>query len=306
MLEGLLCFGMRRVLLVVLAVAVVLLGYRLYVRVSMWRACAGRLQDPVVQARLAPVVRVGEPGYPVILLLHGFGGSPFDLRPLLEQIPDLYPVVVPSLPGHGGETPEALSQVTAVDWRQFVLSEARQLAEERDIILCGFSLGGLLALDVADEIPVQAVIAINPYVGTPYKPWYVLPPSVWVRAGKYVVPYVKKVKSGQITDAAGAARYEPGYWHLALRAVAELRAYVRQVRSRATALSVPAFVHISQQDIVSDPKGMADLAAQCGIPEQRIMVWPNSNHVLLYDRDAEDVIECVLAQIRLHTRGRAD
>ena len=290
-----------------LAAGALLLGalllYSLHVRVSLQREVEERLRDPDIARLLAPVTRAGDTRHPAVLFLHGFGGSPHDFGPLLDAMPAHLGVYAPILPGHGTHSPAALREVRAAQWQEAARNRAMRLSEEYPgVILVGFSLGGLLALDLADEVGAEAVIVINPFVGAPYKFWYLLPPAMWVHTFSGIVPYVKKVKSGQIADPAGVGRYEPGYWHLSMRAFQGLHAYARQVRKHAAPLSVPVYWHFSEHDMVSDPNSMADLAERMGAEAAHLSTWSNSNHVLLYDHDAPAAIRTILKQILRHSK----
>ena len=95
-----------------------------------------------------------------VLLLHGYTGSPAEVRPLAEALAARGSYVeLPLLPGHG-DTPEAMLGVQAEDW--YVAAEKRLLglvAVRGPVALVGFSMGGLLSLMLAARYP-QAVTGI--------------------------------------------------------------------------------------------------------------------------------------------------
>lgn len=177
--------------------------------------------------------------------------------------------------------------------REMALMEAHH---ER-IIVCGFSLGGLLALDEAVLHKADTTLLINPYVGPPRRAWHLLAPSAWIDLAAPVIPYIKKLKSGQINCPEGVSAYEPGYWHLSMRALQALNRYSRYVQSNALYDGENVYVHISHEDIVSDPVRMQQWVLDIGIDAMNISVWSNANHVLLYDYDAKEAIVTMIQQI---------
>ncbi len=97
------------------------------------------------------------------LLLHGYTGSPADLRELADYLADRgVSVSVPLLPGHG-TTPHDLAKTTDRDWLCAVRSASTALASTVDrLYYVGFSFGGNLALHLAAEEPgrVRGVAAV--------------------------------------------------------------------------------------------------------------------------------------------------
>ena len=95
------------------------------------------------------------------LLLHGIGGSPFEMLPLADALAAAgFAAHAPALPGHGG-TEEAYLASSFAQWRAFARTEYARLSGEGPVLLAGYSLGGILALDVAQaaargELPPPA------------------------------------------------------------------------------------------------------------------------------------------------------
>jgi carboxylesterase len=69
-------------------------------------------------------------------------------------------VRVPCLPGHGS-TVEEFSKTFFPDWRKAAEEEYRRLEAEHDkVLVAGFSMGGTLALALAAQFPVAAVVSL--------------------------------------------------------------------------------------------------------------------------------------------------
>lgn len=94
-------------------------------------------------------------GDDAVLLLHGFTGSPWEVRPLGEALAARgYRVRGIRLPGHGS-APEAMQQVSYRDWEQAVEEAFLSLSAHRRRFVAGLSMGALLALQLAARHPQQ-------------------------------------------------------------------------------------------------------------------------------------------------------
>ena len=84
---------------------------------------------------------------PICLALHGLGGTPEELRlPLAAIRAAGVTTEAPLLPGHGSTEAAYLASCYA-DWRALALERYRALCARGPVLLLGYSLGGLLALE---------------------------------------------------------------------------------------------------------------------------------------------------------------
>jgi len=116
---------------------------------------------PMDPEKTAPF-QLGE-GHQACLMLHGFTGSPWDLRPLGEFLArNGYFVSAIQLPGHG-TTPEAMASVSYADWKAAAERALLQIDGFRQVFIVGLSMGALLALIAAaahpDRVAGLALIA---------------------------------------------------------------------------------------------------------------------------------------------------
>jgi len=87
-----------------------------------------------------------------VLILHGFTGNPYSMRPLAERCAQAgYSVELPRLPGHG----TSLEDLVARRWPDFVevaLTNFDDLAQRCDkVAVVGLSVGGGLTALIAEE-----------------------------------------------------------------------------------------------------------------------------------------------------------
>lgn len=103
------------------------------------------------------------------LLLHGLSATPTQFADLANALHGRgYNVLVPRLPrhGHADRLSDALARLTADDLKTVAtetLEIARELGEQ--VVVAGFSLGGLMAAWIAQHEQVDRVVAIVPYLG---------------------------------------------------------------------------------------------------------------------------------------------
>ncbi len=107
-----------------------------------------------------PFYRQGAPDHGV-LLLHGFTGSPANLYPLAKELAEQgLTVHVIRLAGHGA-TLVQLKQSRWQDWLRDAFVSYDQLARQcARVSVVGLSMGGALALLLAEHRPVYRVVTI--------------------------------------------------------------------------------------------------------------------------------------------------
>lgn len=100
-----------------------------------------------------------------VMLVHGFTGSPADMRPLAELLYDLgADCHAINVPGHGLDISN-LQAMTAEIWRESVLAAWHDHAQRyRRTILVGYSMGGAAALQMAATAAPDLLILLAPFV----------------------------------------------------------------------------------------------------------------------------------------------
>jgi carboxylesterase len=112
----------------------------------------------------ATPLHIKGPG-PAVLCLHGFSGSPFEVRPPGIALGDAgFSVLAPWLAAHEGEA-KAFAASRYPDWlksAEMALNELVENNEGRPVGIFGFSMGGLLAICLAHTFPKQVgVLALG-------------------------------------------------------------------------------------------------------------------------------------------------
>jgi carboxylesterase len=97
-----------------------------------------------------------------VLLLHGFAGSRDEVRPLYDALIRAgYKVAMPVLKGHEADLQD-LAKSTYHDWIQSAKEAYEKLSKQCSrITVVGFSMGGLIAVQLYQVVPFYQLVTIN-------------------------------------------------------------------------------------------------------------------------------------------------
>jgi carboxylesterase len=229
--------------------------------------------------------RGGERG---VLLLHGFTGTPFEVRPLGEALAARgITAVGPTLPGHGA-TPAALNATRWTDWLSGALAELAALRRRcARVAVCGLSLGGLLALELARRTPELRAVAS---LGAPL--WLPATITTAVRALRFVTRArllgIPKSGGSDIRDPVVKAGF-PTMRELPLAALESLIDFQPRVRARLHEIKTPLLVIHADQDHVAPPACAPELMRRVASRDRRLVTLPESFHIVTVDVERERV-----------------
>lgn len=97
-----------------------------------------------------------------VLLLHGFGGGIHEVTPLAKRLEvEGYRVYCPILAGHD-KIPEKLKKVKYKQWIKSAEGSLSRIGvDPAEVVVIGFSMGGLLAAQLSRTYRFRAVVTIN-------------------------------------------------------------------------------------------------------------------------------------------------
>jgi len=210
-----------------------------------------------------------------VLVCHGFSGSPASVRDSSQYLIDQGAAVAcPLLPGHG-TTWHQMRLSTHQDWYSVLPPALDWLAERTHVqVVFGLSMGGALALRIAQLEPVAGVVLVNPSVGTDSLVYRLVP-----LLAKFL-PTVRGIGSDTKTEAVT----EPSYPRAPLAAVASMRELWRLVVQDLDSVRVPVLLFTSREDHVVD--GYSGRLLRRRLPELTDYWLENSYHVATMDNDA--------------------
>lgn len=100
-----------------------------------------------------------------LVLIHGFSGTPVMWEPVAKRLAERHELLTPTLAGHGGGTPLAAGVACSVAALADALEAELDAAGVATAHLCGNSLGGWLALELAARGRARSVVALAPAGG---------------------------------------------------------------------------------------------------------------------------------------------
>ena len=230
---------------------------------------------------------LGSDGERGVLCIHGFTGTPYEVRPIGEELARRGIVAVgPLLPGHEGV--EALARTGWIDWLNAVEAELAALRRRcRRVAVAGLSLGGLLATSLARRHPDLAALCA---LATPL--W--LPPT-WdaaIRAAAFVTRarLTAIPKAGADIRDPAAKRGFPTLSAMPIAALRSLLDLARRVRAELPHVHVPTLVIHGDGDHVAPPACAAELYRRVATADKRLVRLPRSFHIVTVDVERDTVL----------------
>jgi carboxylesterase len=237
--------------------------------------------------RVPPYSAEGRPGPDGrrvgVLLCHGFTGSPASMRPWGEHLASLgYAVEVPRLPGHG-TTWHDMADTRWDDWAGAVERSHADLVRRTDVVVVGgLSMGGTLALWLAERNPdIAGLMLVNAAVASTNRQLLALP----------VLKHLIRSMPGIGNDIKKPGADEQGYDRTPLRALASMTAAWKQVRGDLAQVTCPILLFRSAEDHVVDPSSARIIRAEVSSREVSERVLANSYHVATLDNDAPEIFD---------------
>ncbi len=235
------------------------------------------------------------------LLVHGFTGSPFEMRLLGEHLAARgFAVEGPLLPGHRATT----AALAATGWRDWIVEVERafdrlraRVSIKTGVAVCGLSLGGLLTLELtrrrADQIHAVALLSTA----------LELPRAAYVADA--VLERVPILRRAALPKLAGSDIRDPemkrrntraqGRAGMPLSSLHSLIEFGRLLRARLGEVRAPALIAHGRHDHTVPFSCMRVLADGLGTPRAQLreLVLERSFHVITLDVEREIVFNAV-------------
>jgi len=287
---------------VLVAILIIAVAVRMVSRRAVERAVARRLVvgDDGLIAGAEPIVLADPPSRNAVLLLHGFGDTPQTLRHLARELAARgSSVYVPLLPGHG-RTLGAFRASSRAQWEAQVRWAYDEIAHAHEkTAVVGLSMGGALAVLLADAHPEIASLAlIAPYFEPRASVRWVARLATPLGA---VLPLLYGRSPRSIHDPVERER-SLAYGAVPPRLIAELVTLADDARATLPRIRVPTLYVQSRDDNrvsgASAERAFEALAA----PEKRLEWVTGSGHVLTVDFGWQRVVEMTAEWVQRHFR----
>ena len=217
-----------------------------------------------------------------VLLLHGFTGSPWELRPVGESLAARgVHVRCPRLPGHG-TTPEAMLFAGLTQWLDAATEALGSLGGAKKVVLVGLSMGGLLAMVLAARNPrVRGLVLLAPALELKaFGPRLLRRirhlPGLDVRE-QWIVKKGTDIESAEVRAGAPVLARYPMARAIDLFALADL------AREAETRITCPSLIIGAVNDHVVDTDAV--MALQQRLPFSRRVLLQRGFHIIPRDTD---------------------
>lgn len=230
-----------------------------------------------------------------VLLLHGYTGSPTEMRWVGDYLHARGMTVSgPLLPGHG-TTPEAMNRCRWTDWTGHVEQALADLrAHCRRVFVAGLSMGSLLTLYLAQRHPdLPGIIVYSP--------------AVWVRGWEiYLTPVVRHFISARpkpLNSDLVDPKADLQLWCYdvdPVPAAAQLLRLQLHVRRRLGRVTCPLLIIHSPGDGAIHPLSASRTYQRVGSRDKELVTLTASGHCITVDSQWQRVAEKTESFIRTH------
>lgn len=226
------------------------------------------------------------------LLVHGFTGTPKEMRALGEALSsDGHTVLGIRLAGHATQ-PKDMQRVRWPDWAADIEAGYHLLqAHSKRIFICGLSMGGVLGLTFAAQQHLAGLVIMSTPIALPPDPRL-----KFLRWLHYLQPRVEK-------EGPGLKAPPPGYEHIEYpyyptRAIMEVRDLLTTMRAGLSKVKTPTHIIHSHADEGVAPSNAERIYARLASPTKELTWIEHSSHNILCDGQRAQVFDITRSFIK--------
>lgn len=236
----------------------------------------------------------------ILAIVHGFG----EHSELYHHLGEFFvqrgcAVIALDLRGHGRSAGARGFIRHWADYREDVatlVALGAELAMDLPLFLVGHSLGGLIAIDYAQQYPegIRGLIVMGPALGTISVPRYL----VWLsRLLSRIWPTFSldtQLNSAAMSrDPVAVARLEADplvHGRGSARLGTEVFQAIDRVRKNARSLSLPILIQHGEDDTVAHPDGSHKFFGALTLADKELRTYPGGFHNLFVDLNWQEVL----------------
>lgn len=208
-----------------------------------------------------------------VLLIHGFTSSPGDFRELANFLAEKnITVYVPLLPGHGTH-PKDLKKISYQEWIDSVQQSLKLLDTKKRFVL-GYSMGGTLALSLAERNDLEGVISINSaiFLVNRYAPFIPLVRLVQTYTAKKPEDIVYFINEKRVV-----------YDSMPLKSVTEMQKLISTLQLQK--VTEPIIIFQSDKDVIIKPESAYHIYSTVSSEDKLLISLENSTHNRLSNQE---------------------
>lgn len=209
------------------------------------------------------------------LVIHGFGGSTYEVEPLAIHLAEKgYDAVCPILKGHTGKR-EDMKNANYLQWIYSVEEELIKLQTNcDDIYIIGFSMGGLIAFNLAERYEIKAIVTIN----TPIYYWNIK---------RILTNLIEDLRE---RDLKNFKRYMKSSRNSPFSALRNFLLLLKLTKSKLKLIKCPVYIIQALDDDTVRKASASFIFDNLSSPIKCIRFYENGGHLILRSQIAEQVI----------------
>ncbi|MEK4427300.1 alpha/beta hydrolase [Solibacillus sp. FSL K6-1523] len=222
-----------------------------------------------------------------ILFLHGFSGGPYEVQPFADYVQEKteWLIAIPTLSGHGEAEDLAMKGYKAHNWLMDAEIAYRRLAKQVDeIIIVGFSMGGVIAMYLATRYKVKKLVLLS--AAAKY-----ISPSQLVKDFRLVAT---DAMHKNLQDNELFARYKFKFLNVPFSATVEFMKVVQKTAPYIKNIKCPTFIVQGLLDGIVPSQTARILHDQIQSKEKLLYLSACGKHHICYSDDCEEWFEKVL------------
>ncbi len=231
------------------------------------------------------------------LLIHGFAGTPPEVRGLGEHLAGRgFDVLAPLLAGHG-ESPQAMARTRWPDWARSAEEALTSLQRDcTQVFVAGQSLGASLALHLAARHPeVRGVVAMGA-MGSPrfFRDWRLR--FIW--GMKYLVRW-HQPSDNDLGDPSALRRLH-SYARRPTACIESLLHFLRALERELPQVRVPALILHGRHDRTVPVENAPFILERLGSADKALVWFEWSGHAITVDWEHPQVNATVRRWLEAH------
>lgn len=217
-----------------------------------------------------------------VLLIHGFTGSPSEMRYLGDYLKDKsFSVRGVLLKGHG-ISPKEMKKTNYKDWIKSAEQGYIELAESCDeVFVVGFSMGGAIALQLAKKYDIKGIVSLS----TPIK---------ILSRQYYIAAIVKYLSFGLGKHSKIVKQKDPfiiSYDKTSIKCIISFMKLISMVKLDLHKVEKPILIMQSYGDGTVHPSSANIIYKRVASTDKSIIFLHNSGHVITCDSEKEQVFD---------------
>lgn len=213
-----------------------------------------------------------------VLCIHGFSGGVYEVQPFIDYLRQETNWVIhtPTLSGHGEVQALHLKGYKAIHWLKDAELAYMQLARQvHEVIIIGFSMGGLIALYLAKRFKVTKLVLLSPAAK------YIHLPQLWKDVQAIAMDAIRH----KLLDNEIFQRYQYKLTNVPLSATMEFTKVVKKVTPYFSSIHVPVYIVQGKLDGIVPYYTAQYLYEHLSSKEKHIYFSENGKHHVCFSND---------------------